>query len=199
MIGKVYIYALCEPDTEEVRYVGVTQQPQMRLNAHLSRSQLKGETSKQQWLKDLREKGLRPKFCILEEVSMVSDYKEMRLHERKWIHEYLSNGANLTNIADNFHLLKHGRKRPRISHRITLQTPEVRDAQGNVYWSPAKAMEYLSIKESTLRKRTAQLTRYHPEENRKLIYFKKEDIEALRNAPIRMIPFEPPEKERPAA
>ena len=71
---------------------------------------------------------------------------------------------------------------------------EIRDSNGIVYWSPERAMAYLGVKESTLRKRTAHLTKYHPEANKKVIYFKKEDVEGLRNAPVRMIPFEPEKK-----
>lgn len=72
---------------------------------------------------------------------------------------------------------------------------EIRDPDGTIYWSPEQAMAYLGVKESTLRSRTKQLIKYHPEFNRKLVYFKKEDIEGLRNAPVRMIPFETEEKQ----
>lgn len=71
---------------------------------------------------------------------------------------------------------------------------EVRDTKGTIYWSPEKAMAYLGVKESTLRKRTAKLTRYHPEADKRAVYFKKEDIEGLVNAPLKMI-AEEPEKE----
>jgi hypothetical protein len=75
--------------------------------------------------------------------------------------------------------------------------PEVRDTKGTIYWSPEKAMIYLGVRESTLRHRTKHLTRYHPSVDKRAVYFKKDDIEGLVNAPLTMIP-EVPEEGRPA-
>ncbi len=60
---KYYIYALKDPATDEVRYVGRTLEPSVRSNAHINRT---GDTAKHRWVAELKRKGLEPRFVILE-------------------------------------------------------------------------------------------------------------------------------------
>lgn len=94
-MGKTYIYALTDPDTQEVRYIGKADNPQKRLNRHLGQFEPK-PTHKSNWIKSLLEIGKQPGVKILEEV----DESEWQSSERKWINEYKSSGANLTNTTD---------------------------------------------------------------------------------------------------
>lgn len=92
----VYIYALCEPDTGEVRYIGKAVDPQQRLAHHLYPSALKPETHKNRWLRQLLAQGLKPTTSILESVTD----RPWQEAEREWIARYRESGANLTNILD---------------------------------------------------------------------------------------------------
>jgi hypothetical protein len=50
----VYIYALCEPDSGEFRYVGKTLTPRTRLNAHVSEAiSSKWRSHKNHWIQSL--------------------------------------------------------------------------------------------------------------------------------------------------
>lgn len=88
-----YIYALLDPRVEEVRYVGKSDDPDLRYIQHLSDS---GGTWKARWVRYLKTKGLRPVLKILEEVRE----EEWEEAERRWISYYRENGCSLTNLTD---------------------------------------------------------------------------------------------------
>lgn len=94
--GTVFIYALCEPDTGEVRYVGKTQDPYHRFYEHVAPNQdnRKSNTHKYRWIQQLRQQGVQPLMRIIEEVSE----QEWQERERYWIAYYHATGAHLTNI-----------------------------------------------------------------------------------------------------
>lgn len=101
----VYIYALCEPGTEAVRYIGASTQPQTRFTLHVSGClSSKSNAPKEIWLRSLRAQNLRPTLKVLEKIPL---YDNWAIHEHKWIAYYRSQGANLTNV-----LPKPGPKRP---------------------------------------------------------------------------------------
>lgn len=84
-----YIYALLDPDTDEVRYIGQTINPAMRYEAHRYRTS-KPASRKDFWVNSLAAIGKQPKFHILEEDA---DFNA----ETKWILHYHKQGAPLTN------------------------------------------------------------------------------------------------------
>lgn len=88
------IYALVDPRTDAIRYVGVTsQQLETRLSMHLS-SVSAGKTSPvYQWIAELRELGLRPTIKLVEETHD-------RLREMYWIAFFRERGMDLTNSDD---------------------------------------------------------------------------------------------------
>lgn len=88
-----YIYALADPRTSEVRYVGATNNPRRRYTDHLNENNRK-EVYKHRWISGLRGIGMRPRMLILEEG------KGSRVEpERWWIDYFRKQGARLTNLT----------------------------------------------------------------------------------------------------
>lgn len=90
----VYIYALLDPDTNEVRYVGKTTNMKMRNTQHFSTC-LKGTDKKSKWIASLREQGKRPKMIPLEECA-IDTWVEA---EKRWIAHYRLSSKSLTNVS----------------------------------------------------------------------------------------------------
>ncbi len=100
------IYGLCEPDSENVRYIGKANNLIKRIKNHYKPSKLSGNTHKNNWLKLLLNNGFRPTIIILEECS---DYNSLNISEIKWIEHYKSSGYDLTNgtyTGDGFETTK---------------------------------------------------------------------------------------------
>jgi hypothetical protein len=116
----IFVYALLDPRTADLRYIGVTKNPDRRLGQHSRLSNNRGRTKRANWLRSLLKSGLLPEMIILE--SGVSDWDEA---ERFWVSCWRTAGANLVNGNDGGKTLDHasfartGRK---------LATP-VREAQ----------------------------------------------------------------------
>jgi hypothetical protein len=90
----VAIYALADPRTGEVRYVGKAIDPAKRLQQHLSRFQLTYYKShKNSWLQSLLDAGVRPTLHILELVAS----QDANTAEIRWIAKAAAMGARLTN------------------------------------------------------------------------------------------------------
>lgn len=92
---SVKIYALCDPDTLEVRYVGKAKDLAFRIRSHRweSRNQ-RYNTRKANWLRSL--KGREPVVMVLAEVAD-DGWEEA---ERFWIAEMRDRGCDLTNHTD---------------------------------------------------------------------------------------------------
>lgn len=95
-----FIYALIDPNTHQVRYVGKSDSPHHRLKAHIRESTRRPEdrhysTHKANWIRSLIQDNKMPVLQIVEEVSQ----EEWKERECYWIDFYRSQGCNLTNIA----------------------------------------------------------------------------------------------------
>lgn len=88
-----FIYGLKDPVTNIIRYIGKTNNLKQRLKAHLNPARYK-PTHKFNWIKKLREKGLKPTIEIIEEV----DIKVWHEKEKYWILFYKNN--NLVNCKE---------------------------------------------------------------------------------------------------
>lgn len=90
-----FIYALCEPGTRSIRYIGKTNTPKKRLKQHWYES-VKKTSYLGNWLRSLKSKGTRPELIILREVPMES----WQGYERRYIRVCFSLGIRLTNGND---------------------------------------------------------------------------------------------------
>lgn len=117
-----YIYALANPDTGEIRYVGKTIKSISKRKAQHIYSSRHGEAGhKAKWIRALLADGKLPEVVLLEEVSD-SEWEEK---ERHWIRHYNESGR-LTN-----HQLGGGGGRPKkgqLNHKAKFSADEVRQA-----------------------------------------------------------------------
>lgn len=95
---RCIIYALCDPDTGEVRYIGQTANGMLRPRAHLTPSAGKGRAHYHaNWIRSLRRAGKRPTIRVLEEVPNAA---ALDAAERRWIARGRGLGWRLTNSTD---------------------------------------------------------------------------------------------------
>lgn len=93
---NTFIYALCEPGTRTVRYIGKADAPEKRLQRHLRYNSIKTETHLGRWLRSLVSKGKIPALIVLAEVPRDSWQEE----EIRYIRSARILGLNLTNGTD---------------------------------------------------------------------------------------------------
>lgn len=90
------IYALLDPRTGEVRYVGKThQEPGKRLKEHLQNAK-NGTEYSARWIATIVACGLKPEQIVLQ-VGVGPGWGKS---EKKWITRYRLRGARLTNLTD---------------------------------------------------------------------------------------------------
>jgi group I intron endonuclease len=92
-----YIYALIDPDSREIRYVGQTCNIKKRYSDHTERwSFVRRSTHRSHWLGSLQDRGARPIMLPLQTCSC----DERNDAERWWILHLRSQGYSLTNATD---------------------------------------------------------------------------------------------------
>lgn len=91
-----YIYALSDPRTKAVRYIGKTFDPSGRYSKHCRAN---GKTHKDCWIKQLRAAGIAPEFDVIDILS-AKDERAFQAAEAKWIETFRSMGFKLTNLMD---------------------------------------------------------------------------------------------------
>ncbi len=86
------IYALKDPRTNEIRYIGKTSVGlDVRLRGHLHERK---NTLKREWVKNLKSENLQPTIHLLEEIENVD---ALNMAEKKWIAILPHLGVKLTN------------------------------------------------------------------------------------------------------
>jgi hypothetical protein len=64
------IYALADPATDEIRYVGKTKRPIAdRYSDHLEEGRMNDGTPRGEWIKSLIDQGIAPRLIVLESVE----------------------------------------------------------------------------------------------------------------------------------
>ena len=89
----IFIYTLADPITEEVRYIGKTNNLKVRLQNHLCD---RGKTHKVNWIKSLKRKELLPIIEILDQCNK----NDANFLEQYWISQFKTWGFNLVNGTD---------------------------------------------------------------------------------------------------
>jgi len=89
------IYVLKDPRNDEIYYVGCTKNIHQRFKAHLNPAR-DLVTPKRQWIKELRELGLKPILSILEDV----DDDNSLIREKYYIQHFRTLGSPLTNTGE---------------------------------------------------------------------------------------------------
>lgn len=89
------VYALTKPGTRDVRYVGCTTNLKRRYAEHLR--DITGQDAKAEWMRGLRERGLKPGLIILEMVNIEAGAQI----EAMWISMFRhdSTGTKLVNTG----------------------------------------------------------------------------------------------------
>lgn len=90
-----FIYALIDPRTDAVRYVGKSDKPRTRLRQHIRAASGGANSRLYQWIRELLAAGLEPHMEILEEVS-VNEWPDA---ERHWMEVYHGRGCQLLNAT----------------------------------------------------------------------------------------------------
>jgi|SRR5579859_818170 len=90
-----FVYALVDPRTNSVGYIGLTNNPNERLQQHLQNI---GGVNKQKydWIQQLLTEHTEPKFRILE--TVYEGLKRAKQREKFWIQHYAMQQAPLVNV-----------------------------------------------------------------------------------------------------
>lgn len=94
-MANVFIYALKDPDTGQIRYVGKAKNPTQRLYAHLRGSHTENNY-RVNWINFLRASGKRPELEVIDEVP--EEY--WRQIEAAYIEYFRECGCMLVNGTD---------------------------------------------------------------------------------------------------
>lgn len=141
----MYIYALLEPSTGAVRYIGASSDPERRLWEHRCHCK-RGRTYRDNWLRALIATGEQPILAILERV----DTADWQSRERFWISKMREIGEPLVNLTEGGEGLSNPSeqtrdklRRARLGHVHTEEAKEKMRlaALGNQRWQGRKHSE----------------------------------------------------------
>lgn len=168
-----YIYALCDPETQEVRYIGKTVSLDLRMKNHRND---KTHTRKARWLRSLAAKGLEPEVTLLADVPDA----EWQEAEQYWIAHFRKLGADLTNHTDGGEGLHNPNQetRTRISQirKAMFQEPQYRERFSRWVQSPERRAK-ISAALTGRKKSPAHIAKLHQNQpGRKLSDAQKQSI-----------------------
>jgi GIY-YIG catalytic domain/NUMOD3 motif len=103
-----FIYALCEPDTGTIRYIGKADNPDDRLLKHITNLN-RERNHKANWIRSLLTKGQRPTVQIIDTVLR----SEWKAAEAAYIEFYREQGFKLVNNTRGGEGFASGRDHPR--------------------------------------------------------------------------------------
>jgi len=151
-MNKTYIYSLCDPITEEIRYIGKTINPSQRLSRHI-KDGYKKSSHKECWIYSLLQKGLNPKMNIIEEC-----FGDSWIEREKY---YISKIPNLTNHTE-------GGDSP-AGHKFSEETKrkmsESRGGEKNSFYNKKHSVESRELMSNSIKKYLE--TNQNPFQNKK--------------------------------
>jgi len=107
-----FIYALVDPRTREVRYVGKANEPSSRLRVHIRSGDLASFSPRERWIGGLAFFDLEPELLLLEETDTWQEA------ERRWIALFRAISCDLTNSTDGGEGVRSGRHSPETRAKI---------------------------------------------------------------------------------
>lgn len=120
----VFIYALKDPDTGQIRYIGKAENPARRLYFHLRHT---GKNRKTNWIKNLRLGNISPVLVLVDEVS--EEYWPQL--ECAYIQFYRECGCDLLNVTEGGDCgpMMRGERNPNFGKDFSSETrARMRDA-----------------------------------------------------------------------
>ena len=146
---KYKIYALKEPNTQEIKYIGATTQTlEDRLKIHLHIAVSK---AMEKWINELKSKNEIPEIILLEEAEYLGNNEREVFYMNKYKDTILNSNFNLQNILQNHQYTQN--KRPTISRRN--RTPKVtsgtniKGSKDNLYIKiPKRIIKEMQIEKS---------------------------------------------------
>ena len=112
LLKNYYLYILKDPNTYEVRYVGMTRNPKTRLAVHIRSAKYHTCNPKETWIHGLILNGQKPIMEVIETCQLGT----WEVRERFWIDFYKQEGYDLTNWASGGY--GQGDSKPKIKNRI---------------------------------------------------------------------------------
>lgn len=94
-MDTTFIYALCEPGTRTVRYIGMTKNPKQRFKSHMCCS-IKRASYLGNWVRGIKARGEKPSMVILREVPR----RDWKMAEERYIRLARGLGMRLVNATD---------------------------------------------------------------------------------------------------
>ena len=115
-----FVYALTDPRTGTVAYVGITNNAYERFKQHISYRDNNGK--KHAWIQQLQQEKVMPAMKILE---IVEDEETALNRERYWINYYKAQGIQLTNLYLINPYLPPVRRAAPQKHEIIGDSPDI--------------------------------------------------------------------------
>lgn len=128
---KIYIYALSDPISKEIRYIGKTKNLNKRLRSHIDYAKNKNRKRRyvSDWILGLLKNNLKPIVILIEETTL-EIWSE---REKYWIKHFKSLQFNLCNLTDGGESntgyvysddLKEVRRKARIGYKTPKEVKE---------------------------------------------------------------------------
>ena len=141
---KTYIYALCEPNTGVVRYVGKSDDPERRYRNHIYQARHRTRSFPSgDWIKGLIDSGEKPELTILEETTQ----DNWQNAEIQWIAYYRENGNDLLNCDSGGNGGKIGIMSKSARQRLVERNKGRRGKKRN--WTPSEETRKLWSEQRT--------------------------------------------------